>query len=164
MQLASVARDDAAEETDVDMALAFGAMAFLPERCRLGGGGNAVERHVDERRDAARQRGARRRREALPFGATRLVDVYVGVDESRQDDEVASIEDLDRARAARVVDVGDAHDAPAGHVQRRRPHSLRRDYTLPAHDTRRAWRRPARIDHAVSAQNRRRRFPATVRR
>ena len=62
--------------------------------------GTAVERHVDERRDAARGRGARRALEALPLGAAGLVDVDVAVDEAGQQHRVADV--LDRgARPAR---------------------------------------------------------------
>ena len=55
------------------------------------GRGNAVEGHVDEGRDPARRRRARGAREALPLGASRLVDVDVGVHEARHHDPRSEI-------------------------------------------------------------------------
>ncbi len=43
----------------------------------------AVERHVDDRGDAAGRGGPGRGREALPVGPARLVDVHVRVDQAR---------------------------------------------------------------------------------
>ena len=47
-------------------------------------GRDAVERHVEDGRDAARRRGPGGGREALPLGAAGLVDVHVAVDEAGQ--------------------------------------------------------------------------------
>ena len=52
---------------------------------------NRIERHVDQRRDAAGGRGARRRLEAFPLRPAWFVDVGVRVDETGHDDEVAAI-------------------------------------------------------------------------
>ena len=83
-QVVDVARDRAAPEADVDVR---GVLRGLPLDLQpVDGGGrrDAVERHVEDRRDAARRRGAGGRREALPLGAARLVDVHVAVDEAGQ--------------------------------------------------------------------------------
>ena len=75
----------AAPEPDVDVA-ACPRAAFALDLQRLDGAGRreAVERHVEDGRDAAGRRGAGGRREALPLGAAGLVDVHVGVDEAGQ--------------------------------------------------------------------------------
>ena len=59
-----------------------------------GGRRDAVERHVEDRGDAAGGRGAGGRGEALPLGAARLVDVHVGVHQPGQQHLVVG--ELDR--------------------------------------------------------------------
>ena len=50
---------------------------------------NAVERHVHDRRDAARRGRSRRVPKTFPVGAAGLVHVHVGIDETGQDHQVA---------------------------------------------------------------------------
>jgi hypothetical protein len=78
-------------EADVDPALALSGGALHFERRDGGRYGRAVERHVDERRYAAGCRGARRCFEPFPVGAARFVDVDVGVDDARRNDEAAEV-------------------------------------------------------------------------
>ena len=86
LEIGGVARDDTAPESDVHMALACGGLSLRLERRHGRRRRNAVERHVDERRDPAGGRRARRRLEAFPVSAARLVDVHVRIDEAGQDD------------------------------------------------------------------------------
>ena len=58
--------------------LAFGTQRLHRRRRR-----NGVQRHVENRRDAARRRRARRSGETLPLGAARLVHMHVRVDDAR---------------------------------------------------------------------------------
>ena len=64
--------------------------------------GNAVQRHVDDRCDAARGRGPRAVLEPLPIVATGIVEVHVRVDESRTDDERTGV-DLRRVVGTSVI-------------------------------------------------------------
>jgi len=80
-QLPGVARDGTAPEPDVDGALPCCRLALDLQGGHVDGGRQRVERHVHDRRDAARRRGAGGRGEALPLGAAGLVDVHVRVDE-----------------------------------------------------------------------------------
>ena len=100
-QVADVARDRAAPEADVDVR---GVPRGLPLDLQpVDGGGrrDAVERHVEDRRDAARRRGAGGGREALPLGAAGLVDVHVAVDEAGQQHlVVGQVDGLGAPRAA----------------------------------------------------------------
>ena len=78
---ARLSRHDSAPESDVDEHRPLGGSPLDLERRHRRRRRDAVQRHVDDRRDPARGRGARRRREALPLGASGLVDVHVRVDE-----------------------------------------------------------------------------------
>jgi hypothetical protein len=51
----------------------------------------AVKGHIDQRRHAARGRGARRGREAFPLRAAGLVDVHMGVDQAGKQNIVAEV-------------------------------------------------------------------------
>ena len=93
VQLAGVAGHHAAPERDVDVALPARGSALRLERRHGRRRRHAVERHVDDGRDAAGRRRARRRGEPFPLGAARLVDVHVRVDEAGHDDEVADVDD-----------------------------------------------------------------------
>ena len=83
-QVVDVAGDGAAPEADVDVAAPVRGLPLDLQRVDRAGGRQAVERHVQDRRDAARRGGPGGRREPLPFGAAGLVDVHVGVDEAGQ--------------------------------------------------------------------------------
>jgi hypothetical protein len=73
------------------VALPLSGASFRFERRHAGRRRNAVEGYVNERCHAPGGRRTCRGREALPFGAPWLVDVDVGVDESRQNRRVAGI-------------------------------------------------------------------------
>ncbi len=83
-QRAEVAGHRATPEADVDEALPLGDLTLQPQGRHVDGGRDRVQRHVDERGDAAGGGGAGGRGEPLPLGAAGLVDVHVGVDEPRQ--------------------------------------------------------------------------------
>ena len=98
-QVGQVARHGATPEAHVDVGLVAGDGPLLLQ-CRNGNRRrDAVERHVDDRRDAAGRRGPGGAGEALPLGAARLVDVHVGVDEPGQQHLVVG--QLDHAGAGR---------------------------------------------------------------
>ncbi len=59
--------------------------AFGFESGDIGGGWEAVQRHVDQKRVAACGGGARGGVEAFPIGAAGIVDVNVGIDEAGKD-------------------------------------------------------------------------------
>ena len=92
LELAGVARHDAAPEPDVDLTAPAPRRALRVERRDRRRGRDAVERHVDERRDAAGRGRARRRVESFPFGPARLVDVHVRVDEAGHHDGISCID------------------------------------------------------------------------
>src|SRR5690606_360925 len=96
-QLVRVAGHGAAPEPDVDERLVARDLLLGLERLDVHRRRDRVERHVDDRRDAAGGRGPRRGREALPLGASRLVDVHVRVDEPGDEHLVRC--ELDDARA-----------------------------------------------------------------
>ena len=87
-------------------------------------GGNAVERHVHDRRDAACRGRSRRVHETFPVGAAGLVDVHVGIDETGQDHQVARVDDA-TDDVWRVCAVSDCRDPPVAdldvHRTARRP-------------------------------------------
>ena len=144
---------DTAEKADVDRASPERSRAFRAERRARDGGGNAVERHVDERRHPAGRGRAGGTVEAFPGRAAGLVHVHVRVDEAGQDHRVVRIVNGQIGRRA----VGAVHrdDHAVANLDRGGAHSRR------GHDPPRA---EDAIAHAVSFQNWRTRFAATVRR
>jgi hypothetical protein len=95
-----VVRDRSAPGRPVDETLALRGIALCFECCDGGRLGQAVQRHVDERRVAAGRGGAGGGVEAFPLGAAGLVDVDVGVHQAGQDGVVAAVVDVDQRRAA----------------------------------------------------------------
>src|SRR3989442_107148 len=91
-QLGFVARHNAAPEADVDMTSGGCRLALGGQRYDRGRGRHAVERHVDEGRDASCRGCARPRLETLPVGAPRLVQVHVRIDEAWHDDVFARVD------------------------------------------------------------------------
>jgi hypothetical protein len=124
-QVTGVARDGAAPETDVDVALPGGRLALDPQRVHGDRGGQAVQRHVHDRGDPARGGGPGGGGEALPFGTARLVDVHMGVDQAGQQRRVAQIPVIGGVQD-RVVGL-DRDDASLGHHDRGGPLTVRGD-------------------------------------
>ena len=116
-QVVDVARDGATPEPDVDVAAPVGGLPLDLQRLDRARGRDAVERHVEQRGDAARRGGPGGRREALPLGAAGLVDVHVGVDEAGQQHLVVGEVD---GLGDRVVGLDRGDDAVAHHDGRRR--------------------------------------------
>ena len=136
-----VAGNRAAPEPDVDVAPARPPLALDLERVDVDGRRDAVERHVDDRRDPAGGGRPGRGGEPLPLGAAGLVDVDVGVDQSgdqhlvgaelhdplgfecgvqRFDGDDATVANADRARdfAGRCDHAGRAEDQVEGLIHR----------------------------------------------
>ncbi len=97
-EVALVVVDAAAPEGVVDHALrggvgaaGGGGFALELEGGYVGGLGEAVEGHVDERGEAAGRCGAGGGGETFPVGAAGLVDVGVGVDEAGEEGEIAEV-------------------------------------------------------------------------
>ena len=88
LEMIHIARHHPAPERHVHMTLARGGAALRVERLN-GRRGNAVERHVHDRRDAALPRPLASRHKTFPVGAAGLVHVHVGIDETGQDHQVA---------------------------------------------------------------------------
>lgn len=86
MEILGVAGDDAAIEADVDPALAVRGTQLLLEVGDGGGGGDGIQRHVDDGGDAAKGRGLGAGIEALPLGAAGLIEVNVRIDEAGEQD------------------------------------------------------------------------------
>ena len=86
-----VVGDNAApgEPIDAGAALRGGALCF--EGGDVGGGGNAIQRHVDEESVATGGGGARGGFEAFPIGAAGFVDVDVRIHQARKNGSVAKI-------------------------------------------------------------------------
>ena len=72
--------DEAAPQRDVDQRTALEADALRVEGRSPHGRRVSVEGHIDRRRRAAGGQGPRAGLKALPIGATRLVEVHVGVE------------------------------------------------------------------------------------
>ncbi len=130
-QLPEVARDGPAPEPDVDVDLPLGGGPLLGEGGDRRRRRDAVERHVEDRRHAARGSRARRGLEPLPLGPSGLVDVDVRIDQSGHHHAVAGVHERDTRR--RVVEGRDALDAAVDDVDARLANALRR-HDAPASD------------------------------
>ena len=100
-QLAGVAGHRATPERDVDGQLPARDASLGPQRRRVHGRRDRVQRHVDDGGDAAGGGRAGGGGEALPLGAAGLVDVHVTVDETGQ--QHAVVRELDERAARRAV-------------------------------------------------------------
>ena len=90
--VADVAGHQSAPQREVGDGRRFERRALAVEVRRRDGAGRRVERHVEEQRAAAgRQRAAAGGR-SFPFGAARLVEVDVDVDEPGQDEQTRGVE------------------------------------------------------------------------
>ncbi|MNI69545.1 hypothetical protein D3C73_1253000 [compost metagenome] len=78
-EVALVARDGTAPESDVNERLVLGDHALLLQAVHGGGGRDGVQRHIDDGGHATGSCGTRGGGEAFPLGAAGLVDVDVGV-------------------------------------------------------------------------------------
>ena len=92
-KIVPISRDHPADEAEIYRDPAPRGRPFDVEGGNGGGGGNAVERHIDEGRHASR-RGARvALKENPPTRSARLVDVDVGIDQPGKDHRVARVGD-----------------------------------------------------------------------
>jgi hypothetical protein len=117
------------------VAAPVGGLPLDLQRLDRARGRDAVERHVQQRGDAARRRGPGGGGEALPLGAAGLVDVHVGVDEAGQQHLVVGEVD-GVGGGGRGVEGLDGGDDAVAHDDGRRRLTCRR------HD-------PAGADHEV---------------
>ena len=136
------------------MTAPLGARALVVQRLDRRRRGDAVERHVQNGRDTPGDGRARSRLEPFPLGATGLVYVDVGIDQSRHDHSIAGIVDVNsRSCLFRACDTDDTtftHMDGRGAKRAIDEHSLAAQHEL-AH-------------RAMSAPKRLRRFPQTRRR
>src|SRR5688500_17021597 len=125
-----VTGNHATPEPDVDVYAAARGVA-LRHQGRVGGGRrNAVERHVDQRGDAARRGGSGAGWEALPVGTTGVVELAVAVDQARQLRVLAYFEK--RSGWNRLVPRADRGDLAVAHVNRGRRDAIGKDYASAA--------------------------------
>lgn len=83
--MVGVSRYDASVEPDIDPALASAGLELFVKALDGRGGGDGVERHVDDGGHASRGGSSGARPETLPLCPTWLVEVNVGIDEARQE-------------------------------------------------------------------------------
>ncbi len=132
--LESLTRDHATEEAHVHVALPIRGRTLAAQGRAIHGGGDAVERHVGERRHTAGGRGTRRMREALPRGAAGLVDVHVRIHEPRREHGVMRI--VHGQAGGPRLEVMQRHDAAVTDLETRRAHALGGHDTAGAEDQR----------------------------
>ena len=85
-EFGAVSRNYAAPKTRVYAELSRRCGDLFPICGRIRNGGYAVERHFDDRSDAAGRRGASGCREPLPILPAGFIDVDVRIDETWHDD------------------------------------------------------------------------------
>lgn len=116
--------DDTAPRQPIDVTSATrrGALGF--ESGDVGGGGEAIEGHVDEERVATGGGGARSGLEPFPVRAPGVVDVNVGIDEAGENDGIAEIVRIGVGRD--LVGRHDAENAAVFHEESGGADALRR--------------------------------------
>src|SRR5262249_18484662 len=115
--LSVITRHHAAPETNVDPQLACGRSQFLAISSDGGRRGNTVERHFKESCHSPRRGRAGCRREPLPIGASRLVDVYVRIHDPGHDYKVSCVVDGNANR--KLAAVSNRENLAPAHVDRR---------------------------------------------
>ena len=134
LECIGVARHNTAPETDVDVAPISERTLLLLKAAHGGRRRDAVERHVDQRRDAARGSGARGVVGSLPVGAPRVVHMDVSVDHTRHDDQIPGVQ---LAHAGCLLGVWcDIDDLAVVDVNRSSTHAIGTDDPLASNDER----------------------------
>ena len=105
----------------VDPAGILGVRHLEFERRDVGRGGDVVQRHLDEARDAARSHRLRPGFVAFPFGTAGFAQVHVRVDHAGEHVATRGVADVLRLFIDRR---GDADDFPVLHADRRRFHTV----------------------------------------
>src|SRR5215213_5811911 len=85
-QLSSILRHHSTPEPHIYKTIISRLVQLLFKTGKRCSRGNRVERHIDERGDAARSRSERRTTKAFPLSAARRVDVNVRIDKPRHHD------------------------------------------------------------------------------
>jgi hypothetical protein len=116
---------DSAPASPIYSALTVCSLSLRLQSGHRGSGREAVQRHVNEQSVSASCRGSGGGRESFPFRATWLVDVYVGIDQSRQNGDVAEIENVGLSRGSIRFD--DILNAFVLDEDRRGPNAIGRD-------------------------------------
>jgi hypothetical protein len=116
-ELGGVAGDQPAKEAGIDRAPAKGRGALDLEGRHVGGGRDAVERHVEQRGDAAGSCRTGSGRESLPLRPAGLVHVDVRVHQSGEDERVSRVHQVDAPWDLRKGAY--PCDSPIGDVDRR---------------------------------------------
>jgi hypothetical protein len=84
-ELIGIARDDTTVETNINPALALACPKLLFKAVKGGGGRNGVERHVNHSRYTTAGSSTGTSPEALPLSSTRLVQVDMSIDQTRNE-------------------------------------------------------------------------------
>src|ERR1700704_1207494 len=129
-QFTGIAGDDPAPEADVHPAFLArrGALGF--ERRSCGGCRDAVERHVDQCRDAASGGRACRRLKTFPIGAPRFVDMDMCVHQAGHDDRSSRV--IHVRATGQIVIAAHRCDRSIANVHGRRLYTFRRHHALAA--------------------------------
>ena len=103
--------DYAAQKRHVNVTLSRCGLTLGFERLYLDSNRDAIERHVNQRRDPACGSSSRRRLKALPLGVAGLVHVHMGIDKTWHEDNVI-VEVPGLPRCQPFVDGRYSSDAP----------------------------------------------------
>src|SRR5271165_1737607 len=122
-----VIRDNPAPGPPIDPAPASRRLALSLERGNIGGGRQAIQRHVHQQGISARCRGARGGLKPFPFRSAWIVDVHMGIDEpgkNRRSAEILRILHLSR----HSIECHQVADSVAFHKHGRWTHPFRCHY------------------------------------
>lgn len=86
LKFMSIAGDDTTEKADVHPAFALGCCDFFFEVCNRRGGWDGIQGHIHDGGDPPKSSGLGAGVKALPFSATRLIEVNVSIDQPREED------------------------------------------------------------------------------
>jgi hypothetical protein len=107
-QLIGIARDDTTVETDINPTLALTRSKLLLEAVEGSGRRNGVQRHVNHSGDTTTGSSTGTSPEALPLSSTRLVQVNVSIDQTRNEKLGAVVDIVCASReTGRGKDFGD---------------------------------------------------------
>lgn len=85
LELGGISRDDTPIEADIDPAFTLGSLDLLLEASDGGSGRDGIQGHIHDGGDTTKGRSLGSSIETLPFCPARLIEMDMGIDQTREE-------------------------------------------------------------------------------